>query len=35
MERITLISIDSQHGLPVDRSTQQYFTNIAVSLLCY
>jgi len=24
----------SQHGLPVDRSTQQYFSNIAVSLLC-
>jgi len=32
--RILLISIYSQHGLPVDRSTHQYFTNIAVSWLC-
>jgi len=32
--KIISISIYSQHGLPVERSTRQYFTNITVSLLC-
>jgi len=33
-EEIIQISNYSQHGLPVVRSTQQYFTNIVVTLLC-